>query len=84
MVGGVGVDELEGTGAEDLEAVVEVLRGCEGLGAKAGGGVIKLDQGDGVGGLVDEVGFDVGGVAAGEQESRDTDKDWGMTHERSG
>ncbi len=39
--------------------------GGEGFGAEAGGGVVELDQGEGGGGGVGDVGFYVVGVAAG-------------------
>ena len=62
----VGVDELHVAGAEDLEAVVEVGAGGEGLGSEAGAGVVDLEELDGLGGAVADGGGDVGGVAAGE------------------
>ncbi len=44
VLGGVGVDELHVAGAEDLEAVVEVCAGGEGLGAEAGAGVVDFEE----------------------------------------
>ena len=69
FAGDVGVGELHGTGAEDFEAVVEVCSGGEVLDAEAGAGVVDFDEGDGVGGAVADGGFDVGGVAAGEDDA---------------
>ncbi len=65
VVGAVGVEELHGAGAEDLEAVVEVGAGGEGLGAEAGAGIVDFEEFDGVGGAVADRGYDVWGVAAG-------------------
>ena len=65
VVVAVGVDEFGGAGAEDLETVVEVGAGREGLGAEAGAGVVDLDEGDGLGGVVGDDRLNVRGVAAG-------------------
>ena len=59
-MGGVSEEEFEGSGAENFEALVEVGAGREGLGAEAGGGVVELDEGDGVGSAVGDGGFDEG------------------------
>ena len=67
VVGAVGVEELDGAGAVwNLEAVVEVGTGSEGLSAEAGaGGTIDLEEFDGLGGVIADGGDDVWGVAAG-------------------
>ena len=44
VVGGIGPEDGGGAGAEDLEAVVEVLTRREGLGAEAGGWVVEFDE----------------------------------------
>ncbi len=60
----VGIEELGGARAEDLEAIVEGCAGREVLGAKAGAWVVDFEELDGLGGVVGNGGFDVGGVAA--------------------
>jgi hypothetical protein len=65
VVGAVGVEELGGAFAEDLETVVKVGAGSEVLCAEAGAGVVDFDEFDGLGGVVADGGLDVGGAAAG-------------------
>src|ERR1700722_11080562 len=61
---GVGVRELDRPGAENLEAVVEVLAGRERLHAEAGAGIVDLQQGDGLAGGIDDRCLDGGRVTA--------------------
>ncbi len=70
-------------GAEDLEAVVEVGSGGEGLGAEAGAGVVDFEEFDGLSGVVADGGGDVGGVAAGggQQEAKSA-RESVVAHER--
>jgi hypothetical protein len=70
VVGAVGVEELHGAGAENLEAVVEVCAGGEVLGAEAGAGIVDLEELEGLRGVVAYSGFDVGGVAAGGDQEK--------------
>ena len=80
MLGGVGVDKLHVARAEDLEAVVEVCAGSEGLGSEAGAGVVDFEEAHGLGGAVAYRGFDVGGVAAGDDQDREKGKNAELTH----
>ncbi len=62
---GGSVGELERTAAADLEAIVKYRAVCERVDAKAGLGVIDLDELDGSAGAVLDGGVDVVGVAGG-------------------
>ena len=85
VVGGVGPEEGGGAGAEDLESVVEVSAGREGLGTEAGRGVVDFDSDQGIGGAVGDGGVDPCGVAAGEGERGDGKHEQGdETHQGKG
>jgi hypothetical protein len=84
VVGAVGVEELGGAFAEDLETVVEDGAGGEVLSAEAGAGVVDFEEFDRLRGVVADGGFDVGGAAAGYCEKcahSDREK---VTHEVKG
>jgi hypothetical protein len=68
VLGIVGVDELHIARAQDLETIVEVRSGSQRLGAEAGAGVVNLDEEQWLGGVIAYGGFDVRGVASGEDE----------------
>jgi hypothetical protein len=80
MLGSVGIDELHVAGTEDFEAVVEVRAGSERLGSETGAGVVDFEQAHGLRGAVAYGGFDVGGVAAGDDQDREERKNAEMTH----
>lgn len=64
----VGPEELEVAGAENLEAILEVLTRCEGLGPEAGAWIVELDERNRSGGAVVDAGVDERGVAAHKQK----------------
>lgn len=68
VVLGIGVADLDGAGALDLEAVVEVGAVGQCVLAEAGAGVFDLEIGDLAAGAVGDGGFHVGRAAAGEGE----------------
>ena len=76
----IGIDELHFARAEDLEAVVEVCSGSEGLGSEAGAWVVDFEEAHGLRGMVAYGGFDVGGVATGDDQNREESKNAEMTH----
>src|SRR5579871_4523292 len=80
VLGSVGIDELHVARAEDFEAIVEFRAGSERLGSEAGTGVVDFEQAHGLRGAVAYGGFDVGGVAAGDDQDREERKNAEMTH----
>ena len=84
LVGAVGVEELGGAGAEDLEAVVEVGAGGEGLSAEAGAGVVDFEELNGLASMIADCGFDIRGVAAGGGEAGEKGEREQRTHKDQG
>lgn len=75
-VAAVGVEELRRACTQNLETVVEFVAGSQVFCAEARARVIHLDEGDRLGGVVDDGGRDVSGVAAcgdgeGKRQGRD-------------
>ena len=80
VLGGVGVDELHIARAQDLETIVVVRTGGQGLRTEAGAWVVHLDQEQRLGRVIAYGGFDVRGVASSEEEGGKQQEDAERTH----
>ena len=70
MVGAVGVGEFHIAGTKDLESIMKVGSGGEGLGAEAGAGIVDFDKEQRLAGVIAYGGLDVGRVTACDREKR--------------
>ncbi len=84
VLGSIGVDELHIAGAQDLETIVEVRAGGQGLRTEAGAWVVDFEEEQRLGGVVAYGGFYVGGVAAGDDENGQQCEDAERTHKGLG
>lgn len=80
VLGGVGVDELHVAGAQDFETVVEVRAGSQRLGAETGARIVHLEKEQRLAGVIAYGSFDIGRVAASEDEKGKQREDAERTH----
>jgi hypothetical protein len=80
VLGGISVDELHIAGTKNLESIVKVCAGSEGLSAEASAGVVDLEEAHGLRGPVAYGRFHVRGVATRDDKNREKSKNAEMTH----